>query len=204
MTPNYSSKMTRKYIFSGPETPGVPKNSNRQKTTTMGAAHSTINPSLEWVVVRDLYRYFNQSIPVDSFPCYLVRKKPGQIRFYLRCLKNGRVKKQLIMYCKEKSNGNFRVYKAGSRSPIGYIKKGRYSYKVLDQSRGYCAKIQVRRQSCGVYDKITTKMVISGHRLVFVSTRHAYAKPTTHKERRLDCLAPCSLLQAFCFGILAQ
>ena len=28
--------MTRKYIFSGPETPGVPKNSNRQKTTING------------------------------------------------------------------------------------------------------------------------------------------------------------------------
>ena len=70
------------------------------------------------------------------------------------------------MYSKEKSNGNFRVYKADtSRNPIGYIKKGRYSYKVLNQSRGYCAKIQVRRQMCGVYDKITTKMVISGHRL---------------------------------------
>ena len=172
----------------------------------MGAAHSTINPSLEWVAVRDLCRYFNQSIPVDSFPCYLVRKKPGQIRFYLRCLKKGRVKKELIMYSKQKRNGNFRLYKAGtSRNPIGYIKKGRYSYKVLNQSRGYSAKIQVRRQSCGAYDKIITKMAISGHRLVFVSTRELYAQPptVTHKERRLDCLTPCSLLQTFCFGILA-
>lgn len=171
----------------------------------MGGAQSTINPSLEWVAVRDLYRFFDQSIPVDCLPC-LLRKKRGQIRFYLRCLKKGRVKKKLLMYCKEKTNGNFRIYKAGtSRNPIGYIKKGRYSYKVLNQSRGYSAKIQVRRKICGVYDKITTKMVIPGHRaLVFVSSREQYANPRTHKERRLDCLSPCSLLQAFCFGILAQ
>ena len=167
----------------------------------MGGAQSTINPSFEWVTVRS----FDQSIPVDCLRCYLVRKKPGQIRLYLWCLKKGRPKKKMIMWCKEKTNGNFRIYKAGTRrNPIGYIKKGRYSYKVLNQSREYSAKIQVRRKAFPRYNKITTKMVIAGNReMAFVSSREEYANPRTHKERTLDCLGPSSLLQAFCFGILA-
>lgn len=173
----------------------------------MAGAQSTIIPSRDWVAVQGLDRCLDQSIPVDCLPCYLLRKKPGQIRFYLRCLKKARVKKKMIMYCKQKTNGNFRIYKAGtSRNPIGYIKKGRYSYKVLNQSREYCAKIQVRRKVFPRYNKITTKMVIAGQRgMVFVSSREEYANPArTHKERRLDCLAPASFLQAFAFGIVAD
>ena len=100
------------------------------------------------------------------------------------------------MYCKQKSNGNFRVYKAGdSRHPIGYLKKGPNGYRAY-AGRTYCAKISIRRRG----KKITTKMVIAGHEEIgFASSRGAYKK--TPKEFRVDCIQPCRLFQAFCFAV---
>ena len=167
----------------------------------MGGAQSRVNPSVEgkYLAVPDLHQFSTRAMPVDSgpLPCYIVRKS-GQIRFYLRCLKDGRVYRKLIMYCKEKSNGNFRLYKKGdSRNPIGYIKKGDRAYRVYT-GRTYCAKIGIQHLR---YEKVTT-MIITGHRDSEFVSRVRYGNIA--KKFRVDCQEPCSLLQAFAFAVLCQ
>jgi len=166
----------------------------------MGAVQSTVNPSVEgrYLAVLDVHQFSTRSMPEDSgtLPCYIVSKS-GQIGFYLRCLKNGRVRNKLIFYCKQKTNKNFRIYKPGfSTNPIGYIKKRHHAYRVYF-GRTYCAKIVVQRQGT----TIGTKMIIAGHQeFEFSSVRRANRpKP---KKIRVDCLHPCSLFQAFCFAVL--
>ena len=167
----------------------------------MGGVQSRVNPSFEgrYLAVRDLNRFATRSIPVDCgpLPCYILRTS-RQINFYLRCAKNGSVHEKLVMYCKEKTNGNFRVYKAGtSRHPIGYIKKKHQCYKVYT-ARNYCAKIRVQHER---YEKVTT-MVIGGHPGVEFVSRVRYE--STSKKFRLDCENPMSLMQSFCFAVLCS
>ena len=167
----------------------------------MGGAQSRVNPSVEgkYLAVPDLHQFCTRAMTVDSgpLPCFIVRKS-GQIRFYLRCLKDGSVTQKLIMYCKQKSNGNFRIYKKGdSRHPIGYIKKGDRVYRVYC-GRTYCAKIGIQHRR---YEKVTS-MIIIGHRDVEFVSRVRYQNIT--EKFRVDCEQPCSLLQAFAFAVLCQ
>lgn len=165
----------------------------------MRGAQSAVNPLLEenkFIAVKDLHRFSTRAMSVDNgpLPCYVVRKK-GRIRFYLRCLRNGRVRKKLIMHCKRKRNGNFRLYQPGVFSnPIGYIKRGKHSYRVY-VGRKCCAKIKVHH---GRYQKVTTMVI--GHGGVEFTSRVPYK--TKMKKFRVDCVHPCSLLQAFAFAIL--
>ena len=163
----------------------------------MRGAQSAVNPLLEgkFIAVKDLHRFSTRAMSVDDgpLPCYVVRKK-GRIRFYLRCLRNGRVHKKLVLYCKRKRNGNFRIYKSGVSNPIGYIKRGQHAYRVY-VGRKYCAKIKVHH---GGYEKVTTMVI--GHRGVEFTSRVPYK--TSMKKFRVDCVHPCSLLQAFAFAVL--
>lgn len=168
----------------------------------MGGASSTITPSVEgkYLAVPNLGQFSTRTIPSDygRLPCYVARKSDRWM-FYLRCLKEGRVRKKTLLYCKQKSNGNFRVYKPGSRNPIGYIKKGtgNDAYRVYC-GRQYCAKICVRQQR---YQKITTMVIRGG---VQFESRVRYQILKSSKTFRVDTVNPCNFIQSFAFAVLCS
>ena len=139
------------------------------KLAVMGGVNGRVNPysEVDRITVSDLQKFSMRAMPVACGPmtCY-VEKKRRKIYFYVRCFKNGEVKKKLVFYAKKKANQNFRIYNKYSNKPIGYLKTNDgATYRAYKGRKSY-GKLHAHRQKGK--QLFCTKMTIPGYPLSLI------------------------------------